>query len=107
MAGLFSTSTDTMRATGDKVATNAESIKTELQGLLAKLSSLEGQWIGDGRTAFKNAESRYTLANNKLNAALTEISNLIKANEARYLSDDSSAQSRLSTSSANLDAPGF
>ncbi|PPK90194.1 WXG100 family type VII secretion target [Kineococcus xinjiangensis] len=107
MSGLFSTSTDTMRATGDKVLANAESIRTELQGLLSKLQSLEGQWMGDGRVAFKNAEARYTNANNRLNAALMEISNLIKQNEARYTSDDAQAHSNLTAGSSGFDAPGF
>ncbi|MBC3762301.1 WXG100 family type VII secretion target [Quadrisphaera oryzae] len=107
MAGLFDTSTTTMRTTATRVLSDADLIRTDLAGLLNKLTALEGAWIGDGRTAFTGAEARYSDANARLNAALDEISRLISANEARYTSDDASAQSALSAAGSNFAAPGF
>lgn len=107
MAGLFDTSTATMQATSQKVLSDAESIRADLNALLNRLMALEGQWLGDGRTAFVGAEARYQSANARLNQALTAIGELIKANEARYSADDAQAQSGLATSGAAFDAPGF
>lgn len=107
MAGLFDTSTVTMRATSGKVLTDADSIRADLTALLNRLMALQGQWIGDGRLAFQTAEARYQAANTKLNAALTEIGSLISANEVRYTADDAQAQSGLSSAGAGFNAPGF
>lgn len=107
MPGLFDTSTVTMRATSGKVLTDAESIRSDLTGLVNRLTALEGQWIGDGRTAFTGAQARYQAANTKLNQALTEIGTLISTNEARYTADDATARTGLSSAGAAFDAPGF
>jgi WXG100 family type VII secretion target len=104
---LFDTSTVTMRATSGKVLTDAEQIRTDLTALGNRLAALQGQWIGDGRTAFQGAEARYQAANTRLNQALTEIGSLIASNEARYTADDASAQAGLSGAGAAFDAPGF
>ena len=107
VAGLFDTSTATMRATAGKVLADAEAIRADLTALGNRLAALEGQWIGDGRVAFVGAEARYREANNKLNAALTAIGELIKANETRYSADDVQARSGLTASGAAFSVPGF
>lgn len=107
MAGLFDASTVQMRQTATQVEQEADTIRTELQALLTKLSSLQGQWVGDGRTAFLGAQARYQSANARLNQALAEISRLIKANEARYTADDAQASSSLTTAGAAFEVPGF
>ena len=96
-----------MRSTAGKVLNDAESIRADLTALLNKLMALEGQWIGEGRVAFQQAEARYSAANAKLNAALTAIGELIQANEARYSADDAQARSGLAASGAGFSVPGF
>ena len=107
MAGLFDTSTVTMRATSGRVLSDAESIQADLRGLLTRLAALEGAWVGDGRTAFAAAEARYAEANAKLNAALQTIGTLIRSNEARYASDDADASSKVASAGAGFTVAGF
>lgn len=107
MAGLFDASTVQMRQTATQVEQEADTIRTELQALLGQLQALQGQWIGDGRTAFLGAQARYQDANARLNQALSEISRLIKTNEARYTADDAQASGALNTAAAAFDVPGF
>ncbi len=107
MPGLFDASTVAMRQSATEVEQDADAIRTELQALLTRLSALQGQWIGDGRTAFIGAQSRYSDANARLNQALTTIAGLIKTNEARYTADDAQASGSPSTAGAAFDVPGF
>lgn len=107
MAGLFDASTVQMRQTATQVEQEADTIRNELQNLLDKLNALQGQWVGDGRTAFVGAQGRYQNANTRLNQALAEISQLIKANEARYTADDAQASGALTTAGAAFEVPGF
>jgi WXG100 family type VII secretion target len=107
MAGLFDTSTVQMGTTSQGVLSEAQSIQADLAGLLAKLEALNGQWIGDGSTAFSTAKLRYQDANTRLNQALTTIGGLIQQNAARYTSDDANAQSTLTSAGSGFDVPGF
>ncbi len=107
MAGLFDASTTTMRQTATQVETETDNICLDLQGLLTKLSALQGLWIGDGNTAFLSARTRYQDANVRLNQALVEIARLIKANKARYTADDAQASTALSSAGARFEVPGF
>lgn len=109
MAGLYDVSTTAMQVSGRQIAANAQEIKSDLNRLGGQLAALEGQWIGDGKAAFSNAQARYEAANNKLNNALDHISQLILQNEVRYTGDDSQAQSGLTSSGAGMDVsvPGL
>lgn len=103
----FTTSTETMRDTSAKLLADASSISSDLQALLARLTALDGQWVGEGRLAFQTAEERYRTANTRLHGALSSIGELIARNCARYGDDDAQVRAGLSASGAHFDAPGF
>ena len=109
MAGLYDVSTTAMPTSGQQIAADAQEIKSDLNRRGSQLAALEGQWIGDGKVAFSNAQNRYEVANNKLNNALDQISQLILQNEVRYTGDDSQAQSGLTSSGAGMEVsvPGL
>ncbi len=109
MAGMYDVSTAAMQASGQKMIADAQEIKADLNRLAGQLAALEGQWIGDGKMAFTNAQMRYEAANNKLNNALDQISQLILQNEAQYAGDDAQARSGITASGAGMDVsvPGL
>ena len=109
MAGMYDVSTTAMQASGQKIFADAQEIKADLNRLAGQLAALEGQWIGDGKMAFTNAQLHYEAANNKLNAALDQISQLVLQNEVQYTGDDAQAQSGLTATGAGMDVsvPGL
>ena len=109
MAGMYDVSTTAMQTSGRRIAANAEEIKSDLNRLGGQLAALEGQWLGDGKTAFSDAQHRYEQANTKMNNALDHISQLVLQNEVRYTGDDSQAQSGMTSSGSGMDVsvPGI
>ncbi|HEY2225942.1 WXG100 family type VII secretion target [Actinomycetospora sp.] len=110
MAGQYDVSTDTMAQSQSRMASNVADIRSELTQLRGKLGALEGQWMGDGNTAFTGAHARYEAANQKLNQALDTISSLVARARDGYRTSDSAAGQRLTQSGAGMDdvtVPGF
>lgn len=109
MAGMYDVSTTAMQTSGRQIAADAQEIKADLNRLGGQLAALEGQWMGDGKVAFTNAQNRYEAANNKLNNALDQISQLVLQNEVRYTGDDSQAQTGLTSTGAGMEVsvPGL
>src|SRR5436190_17113483 len=110
MAGQYDVSTDTMAQSQQRMTSNVADIRSELTALRGKLGALEGQWMGDGNTAFTGAHARYEAANQKLNQALDTISTLLARAREGYQTSDSTAGQRLTQSGAGMDdvtVPGF
>jgi WXG100 family type VII secretion target len=105
MAGQFDVSTDTMAQAQQRMTANVDDIRSELSALRGKLGALEGQWMGDGSTAFTGAHARYEAANQKLNQALDAISQSINQAHGNYLGTDGSAGQSLNAAGAAI--PGF
>lgn len=109
MAGQFDVSTTAMQTSQQRIVTNAGDIRSELSALRGKLAALQGQWIGEGNTAFTGAQARYEAANQKLNNALDTIGSLVQQNLTQYTGDDDSARSGITGSASGMDVsvPGF
>ena len=107
--GVYDVSTTAMRTSGQRIYTNAQEIRAELNRLEGQLGALAGQWIGEGMTAFAGSQARYAAANAKLNAALDQISQLVLANEVQYSADDTAASTGLRATSGAMDVtvPGL
>lgn len=105
MAGQFDVSTTAMQTSQQRIVSNAGDIRSELASLRGKLAALQGQWIGDGNTAFTGAHQRYEAANQKLNNALDTIGSLVQSNLTQYSGDDDSARQGITGSAGQMDVP--
>ncbi|GAA4836329.1 hypothetical protein GCM10023201_26430 [Actinomycetospora corticicola] len=109
MAGQYDVSTATMAQTQSRMVAGVADIRSELTALRGKLEAVQGQWQGDGSTAFAGAGARYEAANQKLNQALDTISTLVRRAQAGYETSDADASGRIDRSGAGMDVavPGF
>lgn len=109
MAGQYDVSMGAMAQSQSRMVANVADIRSELTALRGRLGALEGQWMGDGNTAFAGAHARYEAANQKLEQALDTISTLVQRAHTGYDSSDADASARLTQSGAGMDVtvPGF
>ncbi|MEJ2869028.1 WXG100 family type VII secretion target [Actinomycetospora sp. OC33-EN08] len=105
MAGQYDVSTATMAQSQARMVAGVADIRSELSALRGRLAGLEGQWMGDGNTAFAGAHARYEAANQKLNAALDTIAGLVQRAQGGYETSDADASARLNQSGAGMDVP--
>jgi WXG100 family type VII secretion target len=102
MAGQYDVSLDTMAQSQARMVGNVDSIRSELSALRGRLDAVQGQWMGEGNTAFTAAQVRYESANQKLNAALDTLASLVQGANTNYATSDQDAGSAI-----NRTLPGF
>lgn len=109
MAGQYDVSTATMAQSQARMVANVADIRSELTALRGRLDAVQGQWVGDGNTAFTGAHARYEAANRKLDQALDTISTLVQRAQSGYETSDADASGRIQRSGAGMDVavPGF
>lgn len=109
VAGQFDVQTSAMQASAGRIVDNAAQMKSELNQLLGQLAALEGQWRGEGKSAFDEAKARYQDAAQRLAVCLDETGALIGQNQKQYTGDDASARSAVSSAGSGMDVsvPGL
>lgn len=109
MADQFDVQTSAMQSSAGRIVDNAAQMKGELNRLLGQLSALEGQWRGEGKSAFDEAKARYQDAAQRLAVCLDETGALVSQNHKQYTGDDSSARSAVSAAGSGMDVsvPGL
>ena len=105
VAGSTQVTTEEMAA----AATNFDNVNQGLQQMLStlmtELSQLSGAWKGMGAAAFEQVKVQYEADLKKLNAALADTAESIRASGTNYSSTDTDAASRVTGSGGNFSLP--
>lgn len=92
----FRTTTDVMHTTAAKVDAVNDQVQAELGRLQGTVDSVQGVWRGEAQAAFGNLMVRWNDSARDLRAALTSISENIRANARSFqqVEDDNTAAFR-------------
>lgn len=92
-----------------QTATKFDNVNAELQSMLStlmsELSVLSGSWKGLGAQAFEQVKSTYSADLQKLNQALSETAEAIRASAGGYDTTDADAASKLTNSGGSFQLP--
>jgi WXG100 family type VII secretion target len=82
-----------------------QSLQQMLSTLMSELSTLNSTWKGLGAAAFEQVKQQYEADLRKLNSALADTAESIRASGHGYHSTDTEAASRLSGTGGNFSLP--
>lgn len=92
-----------------KVAADFDDVNSQLHTMLSRLmnelSELNSGWKGLGAVAFENVKQQYAEDLKRLNTALAQTADSIRASGTSYDSTDTDAASRLSNSGGTVSLP--
>ena len=94
-----------MASTAAKFDQVNDSLQSMLSTLMSELSVLSSAWKGRGATAFEHVKTQYAADLKKLNQALSETSESIRASGIGYDATDTEAASRVSSTGGNFQLP--
>ncbi len=101
MAGdRYTTDIETMEATATQVDDAAVNFSSEVNGLMGRLSSMAGDYVGGAGTAFQNVSNRVSELTAVAYTALAQTAELIRTAGRSYAITDEELQSEMEQAGA-------